>query len=252
MADDASEANASAESPISTDRPTASYSPALVPRRALQFEAGYTFSHLEANGEEVDSQRAPELLVRYGVGERVEVRLVLAGWTLEASDSGDEDGLNDVSLGAKFALAQERGGRPQLGLLVGVSLPVGHSDFTSDHVIPEVLLLATHTLSPRVGLTYNLGPSLVTSTDDRGTQTDVDLNYAVALSVATSGSVSLFAELYGAFILEGDRLDRHNFQTGTTVLLSTNFQIDLRVGFGLVESEPDWLAGAGLAFRLPF
>jgi len=36
------------------------------------------------------------------------------------------------------------------------------------------------------------------------------------------------------------------------VLLTQNFQIDLRVGMGMVDNEPDWLVGAGLAFRLPF
>lgn len=89
------------------------------------------------------------------------------------------------------------------------------------------------------------------SKNDHGTRTDVDLNYAVALSGATSRPISLFGEFYGAFILAGDRSDRHSFQTGATVLLTQNFQIDFRVGLGLVDNEPDWLAGAGLAFRLP-
>ena len=49
-----------------------------------------------------------------------------------------------------------------MGLLVDASLPVDHSSFTSDQAIPKVLFLAAHSLSPRVGLTYNLGPSLAT------------------------------------------------------------------------------------------
>ena len=75
----------------------------------------------------------------------------------------------------RFPLGQERGRRPQLGLLVDVSLPAGDSDFTNDYVIPKVLFLASHTLSERLALTYNAGASLVTSKYDGGSRTDADL-----------------------------------------------------------------------------
>ena len=81
-----------------------------------------------------------------------------------------------------------------MGLLVGVSLPTGSSEFTSDYAIPEVLFLAAHTLTRRVGLTYNLGPTILRSKNDNGTRTDVNLNYAVALSGVTGGPISLFGE----------------------------------------------------------
>lgn len=219
-------------------------------RHTLQFEAGYKFTRSKGDGEPTDSQITPDFLTRYGINKRVEARLFVTGWTFQKTSTGGDDGFNDISLGAKIALAEERGGRPQVGLLVDVSLPVGHGDFTSDYVIPKVLFLAAHGLTERVGLTYNLGPSLVTSKDDWGRRAGVDLNYAVALSGAVGGSVSLFGKLYGAFLLSGDRLDRHNLQAGATTLLSRNLQIDLRVGVGLVDNEPDWLAGVGLAFRL--
>jgi len=252
MADDATKAGESTESHIATDRPTDSASPGLVPWRTLQFETGYKFTRFGGDGEQSDSHTAPDLLVRYGINKRVEARLFVTGWTFQDASTGDHDGFNDVSLGAKIALAEEKGRRPQMGLLVDVSLPVGHSEFTSDYVIPKVLFLAAHGLTDRVGLTYNIGPSLVTSKEDGGSRTDVDLHYAVALNGATGGPVTFFGEVYGAFAFRGDRLDRHVLQTGATVLLHRSFQIDFRIGLGLVDNEPDWLAGAGLAFRLPF
>ncbi len=252
LADDTTEANESTESPIVTDRPTDSASPLLVPRHTFQVEAGYKFTTLDEDGNRIDTQVAPDLLLRYGFSRRFEGRLVAAGWNFKDSDSGSEGGFTDVSLGAKFPLGQERGRRPQMGLLVDVSLPVGQSDFTSDYVIPKVLFLASHTLSERLALTYNTGASLVTSKDNGGSRTDADLIYAVALSRATGGKARLFGELYGAFATGSGRPDRHSIQAGTTILLSRIFQIDIRGGVGLVDSEPDWLFGAGLAFRLPF
>lgn len=248
----AEEAAATTEQPIVTDRPTDSAAPGLVPRRSLQIEMGYKFSRLESDSGRIDTQELPDLLARFGISDRVEARLTATGWTFRNNVAGKEDGFTDVSLGAKIALTDERGRRPQMSLLADLSLPVGDSEFTNDYVIPKVLFLAASGLTDRLGLTFNLGPSFVTSRRVSGTHTDVDLNYAVALSGAAGGHVSLFGEFYGAFSFGRDRTDRHTFQTGATVLLTRNLQIDARVGFGMVDSEPDWLAGAGLAFRLPF
>jgi hypothetical protein len=148
-------------------------------------------------------------------------------------------------------LADESGARPQMALLVGASLPVGHSDFTSEYVIPEVLFLGANSLSDRLGLTYNVGPSFVTEKSSGGSDTNIDLNYAVALSGSVGGGFSLFGEIYGDFAFGTNRSDSHGFQAGTTILLSPLFQLDIRAGIGQSENENGWLVGAGLAFRVP-
>jgi len=233
--------------PIVTDRPTQSASPVLVPPRTFQLEAGYKFSR----NEDVDAQVLPDLLARYGISQSVEARLVAAGLNIQRSADGRTTGFSDISLGAKIALAEESGARPQMALLVGASLPVGHSDFTSEYVIPEILFLGGNTLSDRLGLTYNVGPSFVTEKSSRGSDTNVDLKYSVALSGSVGGDFSLFGEIYGAFAFGSNRLDSRAFQAGTTILLSPRFQIDFRAGIGQSENENGWLVGAGLAFRVP-
>ena len=69
-------------------------------------------------------------------------RLSATGRSFESIKVGKEDGFNDLSLGVKIALAEERGKRPQMALLADVSLPLGRVGFTDDYVIPKVLLLA--------------------------------------------------------------------------------------------------------------
>jgi len=239
------------DEPLVTDRPTDSASPELVPPRTLQVEVGYRFTRLDDEAGRTDDHKFPDLLARFGISERVEARLTAAGWTFRDQTSGSQNGFNDVSLGAKIALAEERGARPQMALLADVSLPVGGVEFTDDYVIPKVLLLAAHRLSDRFALVYNLGPSFVTAKKEGTTRTDVTLNYAMALGAGASGRVTLFGELYGAFAFGAARRDRHSFQAGATILLARTFQIDVRAGVGIVDNEPDWLAGAGLAFRLP-
>ncbi len=240
-----------ASPPLVTDRPTASASPVVVPRRTFQLEMGHKGSRTEGDPESIDVQVAPDLLARYGINRKIEVRLAAAGWTFESGPGGRDTGFSDISLGAKIALAEEKGRRPQMGFLVDVSLPVGHSDFTTDRVVPRFLFLGSNSLSDRLGLTYNIGPSLVAFTDNGESDTTAVLEYAVALSGSVSGPFSLFGEFFGAFTVGSNLPDRHSFQAGTTILLSPRFQIDLRAGAGLVEGVPGWLVGAGLSFRLP-
>ncbi len=237
--------------PIVTDRPTDSASPVLVPRKTLQLELGYKFSRLDTASSRTDTQVFPDLLARYGISRKVELRLTASGWTFRDTDTGKQDGFTDVSLGTKIALADARGKRPQMSLLADVNLPVGDPGFTDDYLIPKVLFLATHGLTDRLGLTYNLGPSLVTRKKNNETRSDVTLHYAVALSGEVGEAVNLFGEIYGAFGYGDDLPDRHSIQAGTTILLSRNVQIDIRGGIGLVDNVPDWLAGVGFAFRLP-
>ena len=244
-------ADSSSPGPMVTDRPTASASPLVIPRRTFQLEMGHKGSRTEGEQESIDVQVFPDLLTRYGISRKIEVRLAASGWILESGPGERAIGFSDIRVGTKIALAEEKGKRPQMGLLVDVSLPVGHSDFTTDRAVPKVLFLGSNSLSDRLGLTYNIGPSLVASSNNGESDTDAELEYAVALSGWVGGPFSLFGELFGAFPFGSKLLDRHNFQAGTTILLSPLFQIDLRAGAGLVEGVPDWLVGAGLAFRLP-
>jgi uncharacterized protein YciU (UPF0263 family) len=61
----------------------------------------------------------------------------------------------------------------------------------------------------------------------------------------------VFGEAYGAIVFGDELPDRHAVQAGATVLLDRNAQFDIRGGLGMVDNVPDWLAGVGLAFRLP-
>jgi len=234
-----------------TDRPTDSASAVVVPRQTFQLELGYKFSRTENDSATTDAHVLPDLLARYGISHKVELRLVAGGWTVESGTGGETSGFTDISLGTKIALVNEIGKPSQMGILVDVSLPVGDDDFSNEYVVPKVLFLQSHNLTDRHGLTYNIGPSFVTSESDGESESHVDLNYAVALNGSIGGGFNLFGELYGAFAFGSNGLNRHNFQAGTTILLSPRFQIDIRGGVGLVENEPDWLVGAGLAFRVP-
>lgn len=55
----------------------------------------------------------------------------------------------------------------------------------------------------------------------------------------------------GANNLSGRLALTYNIGPSFITALTRLFQIDIRGGLGLVDNEPNWLAGAGLAFRVP-
>lgn len=240
--------------PISTDRPSESAGPGVVPPWALQFEMGYKLSRAESQDVPIDTQEVPDLLLRFGLLETLEARLTMNGWSFQDARSGGEHGFNDVTLGAKWAFARvENGPLPQTAILAEVTLPVGDPGFTDDFVNPKVLMLFTNTLSERMSLTYNFGSSVTrlpsVKDDVAGERMVVDLPYTAMLSGHLGRRWGWFAELFGAIALN-QRKDRHTFQLGVTTLLTDVVQLDVRGGVGLVDNVSIWLVGAGVGFRL--
>jgi hypothetical protein len=236
--------------PMVTDRPTDGVSPIVVPKGAFQFEAGYKYSRSDTDNGGVDEHTFPDFLFRYGLGERFEARLFTSGWNAREEAGETEANFADITLGTKIELTEPRGRFGITSLLVDISLPTGADSETSDYVIPKVLLVGGYELSDCYSLTYNIGPSLVTFKENGARDTRWDLNYALALGAVLRSNVDLFAEVYGN-VQEGSSPETSNLQVGSTINVSPTFQLDVRVGAGLVSAAPDWFAGAGLAYRLP-
>ena len=140
--------------PISTDRPSASAAPGVVPRLALQFELGYEIARTESQEVSVDTRSFPGLLARFGVLETLEARLTMNGWSFTDAATGDESGFKDMGLGAKWAIAPGNGAWRQTSLLAEFTLPVGEPGFTGDFSNPRFLGLFTNQLNERLSLTY--------------------------------------------------------------------------------------------------
>lgn len=235
--------------PLVTDRPTDSVSPIVVPKGSFQVETGYRYSQLNSDTDGNSVQTFPDLLFRYGLGERFEARLLASGWNARDVNDKTETNVADISIGTKIELIPTSGNWSISGLLVDVSMPTGSAAESNDYVIPKILYVGGYNVSDSWALTYNAGPSLVTFNEGAGRDTRWNLNYAVALSTMLSSNVGLFAEVYGA-VQEGSAGDVADFQVGTTLGIAPQVQIDFRVGAGLASASPDWFAGAGLAFRL--
>lgn len=223
--------------PMVTDRPDFTESAAAV--RRVQLEAGWTVE--AADG--ADAHTVGEALLRIPAARGLELRVGLPSWRADGSVP-TEDAFGDASVGAKLELARggADGGGPDLALLAGASFPVG--DRGSEGPAPEARLAAAVPLGPRLGLGLNLGAA---SPEDAAGRF-VEAVGSVALGVDAGGGVGLFAELYGLGRSEG-RDDEIVADGGFTFALSSDLQLDARIGVPLDGGGRDLEAGAGLSVR---
>ena len=242
--------------PLVTDRPDQTESAAVVPSGLVQVEAGFTHTEDEPDaGDLVVSDGIAETLVRVGLLRGLELRLGFSGFRLEEIDTAtgetSDEGYGGATLGAKLALLEERGARPRLALIAGTTLPSGARRFSTHEFDPFVRATASHTLSERLSLGYNLGAAWLTEQDETGDDDTLSvLVGTVTLGIALSERVATFVELFGESGLSAED-DLTAFDAGATWLLLDNLQLDLSGGVGLSESASDWFAGVGVSFRLP-
>lgn len=241
------------DEPLITDRPDFTESTETIPKGHFQIEAGYTFTYNSEDDLRTTDHTAPELLVRIGLDDRLELRL---GWDGYAwSDSQFRDGRStgsrstqdaiDMSFGVKIKLFDQEGDRPHLGIIAGFSMPTGADGGTSGDVDPELVLLWAYDVSDDFSIAGNVGIAAPTEDGDRFTQTSASLSFAFTLSEKWGA----YAEYFGIYPISDDGHDAHFFNGGFTYLINKDLQLDVRAGFGINEEAPDFFTGAGVSWR---
>lgn len=248
----------SGSGPLVTDRPDFTESTLTVPAGRLQIESGYTMTYNRDRGVRTKQHTYPELLVRVGLVDDVELRVAWQGWSRaeqlfrapndvgrSETMSDVETGGSDLSLGFKFHLADQDGWRPDLGVIVAADIPVGHNAFTSGDVDPFVGLLWAYDLSEDWAVAGNINFALPSDGGHRvfEPQASVSLGYSI------TDEVGAYAEYYGFYPTSGDGADTHYVNAGFTFLVTDDFQIDVRAGTGLNEDSDDFFTGVGFSWR---
>lgn len=231
--------------PLVSDRPDFTESAETIAPGRVQVEAGIT---RQESGEE-EALSVGEILVRIGLGERLEARLGVGSWTRLDLPGGRLDGYEDPSLGLKVRLASapEGGprGLPAAALLVGTSVPVGSAELTTDEWEPEAILSLAWTFTDRLSLGANLGVAFPSADGDRFEQ----LVASAALGIAATGRLGVFVEAFGYSEEEPGGEATQYVDGGVTFSITDDLQLDARVGFGLNDPSPERFVGVGAAVR---
>lgn len=244
-------ANAHAQQPLVADRPDFTEGTSTVGAGVLHIEFGYTLGLLRGDVASVQSHSLGEPLLRFGLfADWLELRVaaspVAQRTTIDGSSNGDA-GLEDLYLGIKLALSDQKGIIPALAVLGQTTLPTGSDAFSSDRAIPGVNLLYSWDLSDRFSLAAS------TQVNRGGEADDGTLEWAQSLSAgfALGARHGLFAEWFAIF--QGDAEEpraEHYFDAGLTGLITDDLQWDIRAGAGLNDPAEDLFLVTGLSVRI--
>lgn len=229
---------APATAQISSDRPGFGDGASMVAPRTFQAEMGYAF-----NGNGLNSHELGQLLLRYGLTSRIEVRGGVGSYVV--NESPFDNGYSGTALGTKVRLLQS-----DLWTLSGVAtlgLPTGTGAFDSadDRARQELKLAFDGALGEDITLSVNGGTSFFYSggvQDDR----DVSVLFIPTLSFGLTDGVGAYVGYAGFY---DDGRNANWVEGGFTYLYDPNTQLDVNVGLQLDDYSDSFFLGVGVARR---
>jgi hypothetical protein len=240
---------ASAEGPLQANRPGQADPPTVLAPGVSHIESGISFERKKGDKNEADTLTVPELELRLGIYERLELQLYADGLVHEWHGGRDNrTGGSDLEFDARVRLWEQSGWRPATSLDVGVSFPTGSDFATSGGFDPTAEILYAWDFAEAWTLNGNFDFASETQGDDDRSRHFV-FRPELALAFAITERWSTFVEYYGAIESRGD--DQHSFDAGIIFLVSHEVQIDVNAGVGLNRAAPDFFVGAGVAWQLP-
>ncbi|MCI0464460.1 MAG: transporter [Gemmataceae bacterium] len=241
------------EEPIETDRDSFTPATKTVSKGRFIVESAYSFID---NRRGLDTHSFPELLLRYGVTDRIEVRL---GWSYEVGGAGNEISGNqaeeesfqrsgverehNLAYGTKVEVTRQNGWLPQSALLVMAFTPTGGESNDTQAVGTYVF---GWTLPNRwkadAALRYATG-------SEEGDRFDI-LAPSVVLRVPVGEKWNVHGEYFGLF--SRDRATdfvRHYLSPGVHYLVNNNLEVGVRVGWGLNDQSARFFCNVGGGWR---
>ncbi len=227
---------------IETDRPNESELADLVPKKYLQLESG-------VYGEKISTSETdiihPHTLLRYGIGDWIELRLLTNFSTLRKKMIPSDKiatGLEPLSPGVKISLLTQKNIIPSTSLLFHAGLPsLASKDFKAKHLAPEIRLLMENSLSDNIELTYNAG------IEWDGFESDPTWLYTISPGFDIGNRFEAFIEAYGYF--NKHEAAQHTIDGGIEFFINKDFAVDICSGFGLNKSASSFFVTIGGSIR---
>jgi hypothetical protein len=243
----AGSAGAQTSRPLSTDRPDRTESPYSVPKGWLQLESDVvSHGELQDDDETLTGTSICSLNLKYGVTPRVDLQIVFSPWVrLHAERPGSDDtdeGTGQAGLRAKFNITGNDGGDIAAALLPFAFIPT-RGDPILDAATWGFVTPVSIDLGDGRAMSSMLGAMRVENEDWW-------VIGSVSFATPVAGAFASFFELYVARAgLDEDALEDVTADTGITVALGADWQLDAGVYYGITEPTEDWRVFAGASGR---
>ena len=211
---------------IVTDRPDQTESSSTVPKGSLQLESGILIGYGDNSQVNTRQMLLPTNLFRYGITERIELRLLNQ---LEMLKINDEKigGISDLEIGTKIQLLKKENLKTEIAFLSHLITPTGTNQLSIDKYGTSNKLSISHSISKDFGIGYNLGYNYFGEGNG-------DLTYSLAIGIGINEKVAVYVEPYG----EVTNMDEFisNFDAGFTYLVNQKLQLDFSFGAGINQA----------------
>jgi len=226
-----------------TDRPDFTESSEVVGHKVIQIESGLTLEKTDASLRQVT---APQVLVRVGLGSRFELRFAGDGYVSQAlqgpAGTVRTGGHSDAEIGAKVKFLDASKAGVDMAVIPFMSLPTASDGFGTTGYDAGFKLTVARELPQGFGLSGNFNAANVTGELGRAWEKEASISLAHGLG----GPFGAYWEGYGT--VAGGHCDC-TLNTGVSMALGDNGQVDFEVGRGVSGDAQDWFVGVGFAVR---
>jgi hypothetical protein len=243
---------AHAEESIATDRPDFVESSDVVGLARFQVETGLTSDRHAQDGVTVRTLTTPTLL-RYGIGETLELRLETDGYTHErtrdsvAGTSATARGWSDLSFGVKWHVLDGKDSTPGVAWLLHVDTATGSKDLRGSGLRPSLRAAIEWDLPEDFSL--GVMPGAYVGRNDAGKR------YTGAILAATLGKE--WSPRWHSFLeIAGQQLaSKRNggsvvtLDAGLAFVATPTLQFDIEASRGLSDAAPDLESGIGVSVK---
>ena len=243
---------------IETDRDSFTPATVIAPRGRFILESAYSF--VDNRGFK-ETHSFPETILRYGLTERVELRL---GWNAEIGGSGsavsgsDAGGEDDVArghrvereytltYGAKFRVTDQDRWVPRSIVIVQGFTPTGGSEGTST----ATALIATYAAGWALPNRWQFDASIRYGLDSERGDRFSEWAPSAVLRVPLGEKWATHIEYFGLVTSGKERnITKHFISPGVRYLVTPDLEIGVRVGWGLNDQSARFFSNAGFGWR---
>lgn len=254
---------------IAPDRPGFGDAVSIVPLKNLQVETGFWYEEDQTTTVTTRGIGLNSTLLRYGLGEKVELRFDYNLWQNRTSSRAEpndaeqvETGFFPIRFGMKANLIENKAWIPAVTFIGMLGLPQIATDvFQPAYLSPDLQLSFANPINNWLTVCYNLG----TSWD--GDNPNPETYYALSTEFSFSPKIGAYLQGHGSS--QRGRSPGTGFsnthqiftEAGLMYYPKANIQIDLSGGIRVSEYDGDWssyntnrkysFATLGLSWRFP-
>lgn len=254
---------------IAPDRPGFGDAVSIVPLKNLQVETGFWYEADKATPLTVRGIGLNSTLLRYGLGDKVELRFDYNLWQNRTTSSQVpavpevvETGFFPLRLGMKALLVENKSWIPTVTFIGMLGFPrVATDAFQPSYLSPDLQLSFANPVNDWLTICYNLGASW------DGDNPNPENYYALSTEFSFSDKIGGYLQGHGSFqrtSLGGGKVSttQQTFaEAGLMFYPKANIQIDLSGGVRVSEYDEEWIffgpersyyfVTAGLSWRFP-